>query len=242
MLPCKLRRERGGARDPVRPIGGLKFVGAAQQPARMPIGFVHAEPMEMSRGYMVSYHKGLAELGFVEGRNVATEHRWDEGHAERRDAFVADQVRRQVSAIVVNTTGLARMAKEATRTIPIVFLAGGDPVQSGVVTSLNRPGGNVTGVALLATEIMGKRLELLHKLVPGTGRIGIFVGADGTQYTEAETRDLPSAARTLGIKVTVFNIADASDPQQGFAKLVEQKTRALPLGANIVRAIMPVAF
>ncbi len=92
----------------------------------------------------------------------------------------------------------------------------------------------MTGVAVLNTEIMGKRLELLHKLVPGTGPIGFFVGPAGRQYAEAETRDLPSAARTLGIKVTVFNIADASDLQQGFAKLVEQRTRALLLSGNIV--------
>jgi putative tryptophan/tyrosine transport system substrate-binding protein len=206
----------------------------AQQGAGMPvIGIVHAEPMELLSLSMLGFSKGLAEVGFVEGRNVAIGHRWDEGHAERRGALVADLIRRQVSVIFVDTTGLARMAKEATRTIPIVFLAGGNPVEFGVVASLNRPGGNVTGVALLNTEIMGKRLELLHKLVPGTGPIGFFARPAG-QYTEAETRDLPSAARTLGIKVTVFNIADAGDLQRGFAKLVEQKARALLLSANIV--------
>jgi putative tryptophan/tyrosine transport system substrate-binding protein len=210
------------------------LVARGQQAAGMPvIGIVHAEPMNLSQLSMPGFSKGLAEVGFVEGRNVAIEHRWDEGYAERRDALVADLIRRQVSVIFVNTTGLARMAKEATRTIPIVFLAGGNPVEFGVVASLNRPGGNVTGVALLNTEIMGKRLELLHKLVPGTGPIGFFVGPPAGQYTQAETRDLPSAARTLGIKVTVFNIADAGDLQRGFAKLVEQKTRALLLGANI---------
>jgi putative tryptophan/tyrosine transport system substrate-binding protein len=224
-------------REFIAGLGGAvtwPLAARAQQAAGMPvIGIVHAESMEQSPRIMLSFSKGLAEVGFVEGRNVAIEHRWDEGHAERRDALVADLIRRQVSVIFVNTTGLARMAKEATRTIPIVFLAGGNPVESGVVASLNRPGGNVTGVALLNTELMGKRLELLHKLVPGTGPIGFFVGPAG-QYTEAETRDLPSAARTLGIKVTVFNIADASDLQQGFATLVEQKTRALLLSANIV--------
>jgi putative tryptophan/tyrosine transport system substrate-binding protein len=222
-------------------IAGLASAAAAwplaspaQQAAGMPvIGIVHAESMEMSPRFMLSFSKGLAEVGFVEGRNVAIEHRWDEGHAERHDALVADLMHRQVSVIFVNTTGLARMAKEATRTIPVVFLAGGNPVEFGVVASLNRPGGNVTGVALLATELMGKRLELLHKLVPGTGPIGFFVRPAG-QYTEAETRDLPSAARTLGIKVTVFNIADDGDLQRGFAKLVEQKARALLLSANVV--------
>ena len=224
-------------RDFIAGLGGAvarPLVARGQHAAGMPvIGIVHAEPMELLSLSMPGFSKGLAEVGFVEGRNVAIEHRWDEGYAERRDALVADLIRRQVSVIFVNTTGLARMAKEATRTIPIVFLAGGNPVEFGVVASLNRPGGNVTGVALLNTEIMGKRLELLHKLVPGTGPIGFFVSPAG-QYTEAETRDLPSAARTLGIKVMVFNIADASDLQQGFAKLVEQKTRALLLGANVV--------
>jgi putative tryptophan/tyrosine transport system substrate-binding protein len=207
----------------------------AQQAAGMPvIGIVHAESMELSAGPMLSFSKGLAEVGFVEGRNVAIEHRWDEGHAERRDALVADLVRRQVSVIFVPTTGLARMAKEATRTIPVVFLAALDPVESGVVVSLNRPGGNVTGVALLAAEIMQKRLELLHKLIPGTEPIGIFVGAAGSPLTNAETRDLPTAARTLGVKVTVSNIADAGDLQREFAKLVEQKARALLLSTSIV--------
>jgi putative tryptophan/tyrosine transport system substrate-binding protein len=225
-------------REFIAGLGGAAawpVMARAQQPAGMPIiGFVHAESTELWGDYAPSFYKGLAELGFVEGRNVAIEHRWDEGHAERRDALVAELVRRQVSVLVVGTTGLAQMAKEATRTIPIVFLAGGNPVEFGVVASLNRPGGNATGVALLGTEIMGKRLELLHKVVPGTGPIGYFVGPAGRQYTDTETRDLPSAARTLGIKVTVFNIADASDLQQGFAELVEQKTRALLLGANIV--------
>jgi putative tryptophan/tyrosine transport system substrate-binding protein len=224
-------------REFIAGLGGAAawpLAARAQQAAGMPvIGIVHAESMEMSPRFMLSFSKGLAEVGFVEGRNVAIEHRWDEGHAERREALVAELMRRQVSVIFVNTTGLARMAKEATRTIPIVFLAGGNPVEFGVVASLNRPGGNVTGVALLATELMGKRLELLHKLVPGTGPIGFFVDPAG-QYTEAETRDLPSAARTLGIKVTVFNIADAGDLQRGFAKLVEQKARALLLSANVV--------
>jgi putative tryptophan/tyrosine transport system substrate-binding protein len=207
----------------------------AQQAAGMPvIGIVHAESMELSARPMLSFSKGLAEVGFVEGRNVLIEHRWDEGHAERRDALVADLMRRQVSVIFVNTTGLAQMAKEATRTIPIVFLAALDPVESGVVVSLNRPGSNVTGVALLGTEIVEKRLELLHKLIPGTEPIGIFVGAAGSSLANAETRDLPTAARTLGIKVTVFNIADAGDLQRGFAKLVEQKARALLLSSNIV--------
>jgi putative tryptophan/tyrosine transport system substrate-binding protein len=130
----------------------------AQQAAGMPvIGIVHSESMEVSPRYMLSFSKGLAEVGFVEGHNVVIEHRWDEGHPSGATHFLADLMRRQVSVIFVGTTGLARMAKEATRTIPIVFLAGGDPVESGVVVSLNRPGGNVTGVALLATEIVEKR-------------------------------------------------------------------------------------
>jgi putative tryptophan/tyrosine transport system substrate-binding protein len=130
-------------REFIAGLGGAvtwPLVARAQQAAGMPvIGIVHSEPMELSPRYMLSFSKGLAEVGSVEGRNVAIEHRWDEGYAERRDAPVADLIRRQVSVIFVNTTVLARMAKEATRTIPIVFLAGGNPVEFGVAASLNRP-------------------------------------------------------------------------------------------------------
>jgi putative ABC transport system substrate-binding protein len=136
------------------------------------------------------FQQGLAETGYVEGRNVAIEHRWAEGNIDRRPTLVADLVRRRVAVIATNTTGLAAAAKAATQTIPIVFVAGGDPVEFGLVASLNRPGGNLTGITVLGNELTTKRLELLHKLVPAAETIAVLVGRVDDPYTRAETRDL----------------------------------------------------
>jgi putative tryptophan/tyrosine transport system substrate-binding protein len=174
-----------------------------------------------------------AELGFVEGHNVTIEHRWDEGDAERRPALAADLVRRQVSVIVADVTLFAQVAKAATSTIPIVYM-GGDPIEFGLVASINRPGGNVTGVAVLGPDLTAKRLELLHKLVPGSGPIATFVGGSASQFTKVESRELQSAARASGIDVTLTNVADGGDLQAAFARLVEQRARALLLSSNIL--------
>jgi putative ABC transport system substrate-binding protein len=183
---------------------------------------------------MPAFYRGLAEAGYEEGRNVVIEHRWAEGRLERRPALVADLVARQVAVIFVETTNFAQIAKAATETIPIVFTAGADPVEFGLVASLNRPGGNVTGVATLGVEVTAKRLELLHKLVPSAGLIGVFVGAANLQFTQDETRELQSAARVLGARLLILNVATENDVAAAFSVLNEKGAGALLLSANTV--------
>jgi len=140
-----------------------------------------------------------------------------------------------VAVIVADTTGFAQIARAATQTIPIVFAgAGADPVEFGLVASFNRPGGNVTGVALAGIEITSKRLELLRKLVPATALIGAFVGDANGQFTQNETRELQSAARALGTRLLILNVATDSDVAAAFSVMIEQQAGALLLSANII--------
>jgi hypothetical protein len=158
-------------------------VTRAQQRTLPVIGFLHNQSLESMRDKIPAFQQGLAEKGYVEGRNVAIEHRWAEGEANRRRALIADLIRSQVSVIVADTTNGGADAKAATQTIPIVFMAGADPVEFGLVSSLNRPGGNVTGFAAQGIEVTGKRLELLHKLVPDAAPIAMIVGVPGARVT-----------------------------------------------------------
>jgi putative ABC transport system substrate-binding protein len=170
-------------------------------------------------------------MGFGEGRNVAVEHRWAEGQSDRRPALAADLVRRQVAVIVADATLTARVVKDATRTIPVVFIAGGNPVEFGLVASFNRPGGNLTGVAALGSDLIPKRLELLHKLVPAAASIAILAGSADNQFTRAETRDLQSAARVLGVHVQVFNVGNTNEIAAAFAALIAQQAGAVMMGS-----------
>ena len=210
-------------------------VGAQAQKGSLPIiGWLHAQTPEAHHAFMPAFQQGLAEIGFVEGRNVAMVHLWDEGDFDRRPALAADLVRRQVSVIVTDTTLITAVAKAATRTIPIVFaMAGGDPVKFGIVESLNRPGGNVTGIANLGIEITSKRLQLTSQLVPSAGLIAALVGPKGHPFFEAETRDLQSAAHILGLPVLILNVGAESDIAAAFETLTTQKAGALLLSVGI---------
>jgi putative tryptophan/tyrosine transport system substrate-binding protein len=210
------------------------LVARAQQRALPIIGWLHALSPQATGDFMPAFFRGLAEMGFVEGRNVAVEVRWAEGHTDRRAALAADLVRRQVAVIVTDTTIFARVAKEATQTIPVVFLAGGDPVEFGLVASLNRPGGNLTGVTVMGPDLTAKRLELLHKLVPAAASIAVLVGPAGNQYTEAETRDLQSAARVLGVRVQVYNIVTENEIAAAFTTLLQQQAGAVLMSSALV--------
>jgi putative tryptophan/tyrosine transport system substrate-binding protein len=216
------------------------LVGQAQQPDVPVIGFVHSQSFESMRDNLEAFAQGLAETGFVEGRNVAIEHRWGEGQVERRRALLADLVHRQVSLIIADTTNGGADAKAATQTIPIIFSAGADPVEFGLVSSFNRPGGNVTGFAVQGIEVTGKRLELLHKLVPAADPIAMFINTVGaidpvaTLFGETEARDFQSAARILGLRSFVVNVKAEVSIAAAFEKLVELRAGALLLGANIL--------
>jgi putative tryptophan/tyrosine transport system substrate-binding protein len=196
------------------------------------IGWLDSQSPEAPRELLPAFRKGLAEIGYVEGRNVIVEYRWAENDNNRLSALAADLVRRQVALIVAPTTSSALAAKAATPTIPIVFTMGSDPVEIGLVASLNRPTGNLTGVAILAAEIAPKRLALLHELVPAIASIAMVVNPANPNYAQAETKDLQSAARVLGVRVLVLNGGTESEIAAAFATLVEQQVSALLMSAD----------
>jgi putative ABC transport system substrate-binding protein len=206
----------------------------AQQPAMPVIGWLNAEsPRGALRNFIPAFHLGLSETGYVEGRNVSIEYRWAEGHADRLPAFAADLVRRRVSVIVTLAGTLAALAaKSATTTIPIVFQTGADPVELGLVSSLNRPGANLTGITILATEMSAKRVQLLHELVPAAKSIALLVNPTNP-YLQAETRDLDSAARVLGVRVQLYNAGTERDIAEAFSAIVEQGVGAAMIASDI---------
>ncbi len=191
----------------------------AQQPAMPVIGFVNAADPKRYARPLSAFLKGLGEAGYDEGRNVAIEYRWAENHYDRLAAMVADLVRRQVAVIAATSTPAARAAKAATATIPIVFETGLDPVQLGLVGSLNRPGGNVTGVAQLNVEVASKRLELLHELLPTARVMALLVNPADPAIAETAASQVLAAARVLGLELHVLNADSQSDFDAAFAKL-----------------------
>jgi putative ABC transport system substrate-binding protein len=174
----------------------------------------------------------LAETGYVEGHNVTVEYRWAENDNDRLSALTADLVRQRVAVVVATTTSSALAAKAATQTIPIVFLTGSDPVALGLVASLNRPTGNLTGVAAVNAEIAPKCLALLHELVPAIGSIAMLVNPANPNLFQAETKDLQSAAHILGVRVQVLYGGTESVIAAAFATLVEQQVSALLISAD----------
>jgi putative ABC transport system substrate-binding protein len=197
----------------------------AQQPAMPVIGFLHAGSPEAYAPVMTAFREGLKEAGYVEGRNVAIEYRWAEGHYDRLPALAADLVRRQVDEIVTNWPA-ALAAKAASSTIPIVILVGVDPVQLGLVASLNRPGGNVTGLALLTLEVEAKRLEVLHELLRTSAAVALLVNPNNPQ-TEAETKGVRDAARSLGLQLHVLDASTEGEIDAAFGKLIELRAGGL---------------
>jgi putative tryptophan/tyrosine transport system substrate-binding protein len=182
-----------------------------------PAGFGHLE---------AAFRKGLNEAGYVEGQNVAIEHRWAEGHYDRLPALADDLVRRQVAVIAATTTPAALAAKAATSTIPIVFTAAVDAVAAGLVVSLNRPGGNATGVNNYLSDLGAKRLELLHELIPNAAAIGMLVNPNYPDVA-SQWNDVKEAARKFGQQVHVVNASSEGDFTTAFATLVERKAGAV---------------
>jgi putative ABC transport system substrate-binding protein len=202
-------------------------VAHAQQPAMPIIGFLNsAQPAELANR-VAAFRQGLKELGYIEGQNVAMEYRWANGQYERLPALAADLVRRQV-AVIAATGGItsAQAARSATTTIPIVFTTGNDPVQSGLVSSLNRPGGNVTGVTLISTELVAKRIELLGELIRSAKLMAVLMNANNPG-NETEVREAQNAAHILGYQIRVLRISTERDFESAFAALIEQRVDAL---------------
>jgi putative tryptophan/tyrosine transport system substrate-binding protein len=206
----------------------------AQQPAAMPvIGFLHPGFPEANVGYLAAFRKGLAETGYAEGRNVAIDFRWAYGDNSRLAELAADLVRRQVAVIVTPIgTVTALAAKAATTTIPIVFSAGTDPVKAGIVASLSRPGGNITGVNYMAVELGTKRLGLLHELVPRAARIALLVNPANPVPAEMLIKDTEAAASVIGQHIDVFNAATSREIETAFAALVQNRADAIVVGAE----------
>jgi putative ABC transport system substrate-binding protein len=196
------------------------------------IGFLNAASPGPLRQQIAAFHEGLKESGYVEGQNVAVEYRWAEGQYDQLPALAADLVRRQVSVIVSGGgTPVALAAKAATTTIPIVFTAGADPVGLGLVASLNRPGGNITGVYHFITGLEAKRLDLLHEIVPKATTVAVLVNPN---YSDAETqlRDVQEAATRLGVQLVVVRASAEKDFDAAFATAVQQRSGALLLCAS----------
>ncbi len=206
------------------------FAARAQQPAMPVIGYVNSGTSAANTNNVPAFRQGLKEAGFVEGQNVAIEFRWGENQFDQLPAMVADLIHRPVAVIVGNTLS-ALLAKAATTTVPIVFTTGSDPVRDGLVASLNRPGGNVTGVVFITGALGAKRLELLRQLVPAAATIAMLVNPN-TPETEAERRDLQAAARAIGQQVIILDVSSERDIETAFATLVARGARALYAGTG----------
>ncbi len=202
----------------------------AQQPAMLVIGFLSGRSPAEAASVVGAFREGLGEAGYFEGKNVTIEYRWAEGRYDRLPALAADLVGRHVAVIAAtggDVSGLA--AKAATKTVPIVFTAGGDPVKIGLVASLNKPGGNLTGVSLFFAALGAKRLELLRQFVPNAGPIAMLVNPNNpTASTDA--RDVQAGARALGVQVEILNAGVESDFEPAFQAIVAQKMTGLLVG------------
>jgi ABC-type uncharacterized transport system substrate-binding protein len=204
----------------------------AQQAAMPVIGFLSSASAEPYKPFVSAYRSGLSESGFVEGQNIAIEFRWAEGHYDRLPSLAAELVGRPVTLLAASG-GLPSVlaAKTATAAIPIVFTLGSDPVKFGIVASLNRPGGNITGVSLLAYLLDAKRVELLHELVP-TGKVfAMLVNPKSTQVG-AQLTDFQSSARSLGLAQIILEASTVNDIDTAFTTLVERRGNGLVVSAD----------
>jgi ABC-type uncharacterized transport system substrate-binding protein len=205
----------------------------AQQPAMPVIGFIHLTSLEQTREYLAAFHRGLGDTGYVEGKNVAVEYRWGQGQNDRMPTLVADLVRRQVSVLVtLESTNAALAAKAATQTIPILFMQGADPVRIGLVRSLNRPDGNLTGINLFLAEVAGKRLQLLLETVPSAKSIAYLRNPTNPIYADSETREVQDAARALGVRLLWTNASRLSEIEAAFANFIQQPVDAVFVSAD----------
>jgi putative tryptophan/tyrosine transport system substrate-binding protein len=197
------------------------------------IGFLNAAFAAGYPGPLSAFLKGLGETGYSDGQNVTIQYRWAEGHNDRLPAMAADLVRSQVTVIAATSTPAALAAKAATSTIPIVFETGGDPINLGLVTSLSRPSGNVTGAASLAVEVMAaKGLELLHELIPAGRVVALLVNPNNPAVAEPQERVVLQAAQALGVEVHVLTAGDEREFDSAFAKLGDLRVSALIISAD----------
>ncbi len=222
-------------RDFITLVGGAAATwppaARAQQPAMPVIGFLNPLSPDINADYLRAFRQGLKGTGYVEGENVAIEYRWAEDQYDRLPALAADLVRRQV-AVIAAFRGAVLVAKAATMTIPIVFLAAEDPVRLGLVASLARPGGNLTGINIFNVELVAKRLELLRELVPAATRVAALVNPANATSTETTLRDVEAAARAMGLQIQVLNASTSREIDAAFATFVHERLDALFVGPD----------
>jgi putative tryptophan/tyrosine transport system substrate-binding protein len=225
-----------GRRQFVSALGGAVVawpLGArAQQPTMPLIGFLNAASPQGYARNLAAFLKGLGDVGYVDSQNAAIEYHWAEGQIDRLPAMAADLVRRHVDVIAATSTPAALAAKAATPTIPIVFETGADPIQLGLVASLNRPGGNVTGVTQTNNEITPKRLQLLHELLPTARVMALLVNPADRALAEITTKDVQAAALALGLELHVLNASSESDFHGVFANPIQLRASGLVIGTG----------
>ena len=204
----------------------------AQQSAMPVIGFLNSQSPDGFIEPLRGFRQGLKDAGFIEGENVAIVYRWAENHMDRLPVLAAELVRRQVAVITTMGSAPALEAKAATMAIPIVFNVGDDPVRVGLVASLARPGGNLTGINFFASELAAKRLELLRELVPAATRVAVLVNPTEATITESTLRDVAAAARGMGLQIQVLNVNSSREINAAFATFVQERPDALFVGGG----------
>ena len=210
---------------------GWPIAAHAQQPAMPVVGYLSSLAQEVSVSFDAAFRRGLSEMGYVEGQNVAIEYRWVTDRYDPLPTMAAYLVQRQVAMICAFGPPAVLAAKAATATIPIVFVTGADPIKFGFVASFNRPGGNITGIWMVTTVLAEKRLQLLHELVPKAELIALLVNPT-SPVAEPQTRDAQTAARALGLKLSVVSAVTENDFDQAFATLVQQRADGLFVSAD----------
>jgi putative ABC transport system substrate-binding protein len=214
-------------------VAGWPLAARAQQPAMPVVGIINAGSPETSVSRVTAFRQGLGELGYVEGQNVTIDYRWAEGRYDRYPELVADLIRRKVSVIATGASGPAAFAaKAATSSIPIVFGVGEDPVRLGLVASLARPGGNVTGVNFFTAEVAAKRLGLLRELAPRTTRVAVLVNPANAASADSTARDVRAAAPALGLQVQMLNATTVREIDTAYASLVRERADALVVAGD----------
>jgi putative ABC transport system substrate-binding protein len=214
-------------------VAAWPVTARAQQTTMPVVGYLGSATPDAWADRLQAFRQGLNEAGFDEGRNVAIEYRWAENHYERLSALAADLVHRNVDVLVTPGSALAaRAAMAATTTIPIVFETGADPVSFGLVPSMNRPGGNITGVTALSFQLGPKRLEVLHEALPGANPIGVLVNPAGGDIAERQTNDIQAAARSLGLDLLMLNTENDQELDAAFSALAQKRVGGLVVLAD----------
>ena len=208
------------------------FAAWAQQPAIPVIGFLTGGTPAGYAPYAAAFRQGLKEAGYIEGQNVAVEYRWAEGQNDRLPALAGDLVGRPAAVIAAGGVQAALAAKAATTTIPIVFEGGADPVELGLVTSLNGPGGNITGVSNFSTVLVAKQIELLHETVPNSAVISVLVNPTSPNLTQFTARDAQAAGRSLGMQINILNASTKDQIDTAFASFAREQPDALLIGSD----------